>query len=348
MYLVELASRMRPAGDFDDRSRFIEILETGVSIGLECALVELQMLPRVLALAVGRVGEPNGGRGQVSGWPVVANISPEPADLGSSVAWCKHRHWRVVGVKLACRHHMIAHCNHEWSEQLAGCADPSGQRRAVEVDAFASINLRLPVERKVVCILRYQHMRQQPWSGKPAIDGPRWRGRLHDPVAGIAAQLRANMADDLEAGTHPLQHLGDVFAELPQPATAVRAGVMVGQVGVDFARKVFGQRAAKRPGGHGTFCRSDGPRLFDDAGGLQLFQLQLQLFDLAEDLLALLSEQHPLQLLDQQRQSLDLAGARNQRRRVLPMLLDQQRLDSFRIERVEVRKRGGEHERSMT
>ncbi len=48
---------------------------------------------------------------------------------------------------------MIAHCNDEWSEQLAGCADPSGQRRAVDIDAFAGIDLRLQIEWQVISIL---------------------------------------------------------------------------------------------------------------------------------------------------------------------------------------------------
>jgi len=45
MDLMELAPRVRPAGRFDDGSIFVEMLEAGVGIGLERALVELQMLP---------------------------------------------------------------------------------------------------------------------------------------------------------------------------------------------------------------------------------------------------------------------------------------------------------------
>ena len=66
MDLVELAPCKRPASDFDDGSIFVEMLEAGVGIGLEWSLVELQMLFRIFALAVGRVGEPGGGRGCVA------------------------------------------------------------------------------------------------------------------------------------------------------------------------------------------------------------------------------------------------------------------------------------------
>lgn len=42
-------------------------------------------------------------------------------------------------------------------------------------------------------------MSEQAWSGEPAVDGPRWCRCLHDPIAGITTQLRAHMADNLEA-----------------------------------------------------------------------------------------------------------------------------------------------------
>jgi hypothetical protein len=44
-------------------------------------------------------------------------------------------------------------------------AHPVGHRRAVEFDAFARVDLRLAVERKVVGVLRNQHMRQQAGAG---------------------------------------------------------------------------------------------------------------------------------------------------------------------------------------
>ena len=37
---VELAPRMGPARDFDDRSIFIKLLEAGICVGLERTLVE--------------------------------------------------------------------------------------------------------------------------------------------------------------------------------------------------------------------------------------------------------------------------------------------------------------------
>src|SRR5258706_16433262 len=63
--LVELTSRVSPTGNFDDRSTFVEMLEASIGVGLERTLVELEVLAWVLALAIGRVGEPYGGRERI-------------------------------------------------------------------------------------------------------------------------------------------------------------------------------------------------------------------------------------------------------------------------------------------
>ena len=189
---------------------------------------------------------------------------------------------------------MTANSFNQRRKQLTGCADPSGKRRTVQIDAFAGIDLRLPVERKMVGILRDQHMREQTWTCESTIDGPRWRGRLHDAVAGIATQLRTHVADDLEAGPHVLQHLGHVFAQLAQSAPAVGTSLVAWYVRVDLTRKMLGQRAAEGLGWSRTFCRSGGLQLLDGAGNLQVFELELKLLDLADHLLALRAEEHPL------------------------------------------------------
>ena len=49
----------------------------------------------------------------------------------------------------------------------------------------------------MIGIPRDQHMREQPRTGKAAVDGPRRRGTLHYAVAGIATQLWSHMTDDL-------------------------------------------------------------------------------------------------------------------------------------------------------
>ena len=207
----------------------------------------------------------------------------------------------------------------------------------------------------MIGVLGDQHMRKQARTRESAVDGPRWRRRLHDPVAGVAAQLRPHMTDDLEAGPHILQHLGGIFAKFAEPAAAVGTGFMAGQVRMDFARKMRGQLAAEGLRRCGALCGRNGVRLFDGAGGLQVFELELKLLDLAEDFLALGAEEHPLQLLDQQHEALDLAGARGQSNRVsltlglgVVPLREDHRLQRRGIESIQIRQaEGGEHERSM-
>ena len=63
--LVEPASSVGPAGDFNDGSSFVKRLKTNAGIGLESALVVREMPARVLALTVRRVGEPQGRRSRV-------------------------------------------------------------------------------------------------------------------------------------------------------------------------------------------------------------------------------------------------------------------------------------------
>ena len=156
------------------------------------------------------------------------------------------------------------------------------------------------------------------------------------------------MADHLEARPHAFQHLGDIFAQLAQSTAAVRTGFMIRHMGMDLAWQMFRQRSAKGLRGNRPIGRRDRGSFFDGVGRLQLFELQLQLFDLTEDLLALGAEEHALELLDQQHQAFDLGRPRAQSRRVALMLRDQQRLGGFQIKAVEVRKRRGEHERSMS
>jgi hypothetical protein len=128
---------------------------------------------------------------------------------------------------------------------------------------------------------------------------------------------------------------------------------MTRHMSVDFARKVLGQRSAKGLGRCRPVCGSDGLRLFNSASCPQLFKLQLKLqlklVDLAEDLFALRAEKHPLKLLDQQHQAVDLARARVERGRISLMPVDQHRLQRCGIESVQIgQAEDRKHERSMS
>src|ERR1700691_5726301 len=63
---------------------------------------------------------------------------------------------------------MLAQCLDQRCEQLAGRTDPTGQRGAIELHAFASVDLRLAIQRAVVGIFCDEHMGQQPRSCEAA------------------------------------------------------------------------------------------------------------------------------------------------------------------------------------
>ena len=198
-------------------------------------------------------------------------------------------------------------------KQSAGSADPTGKRGSVEVDAFAGIDLLLPMQWGVVRELRDENMCKQPWSSIRTRDRPRWGRGFNDSLAAAAAELRTHMADDLEALRHILEDLGDIFTELAQRAAAAWAAACLGKMCLDFTRQMFGKRTARgstgdRLNGCCFGSQQKSCYFFFAPAYLKLFQLQVQLLDLSNDLLALGPEEHPLQLIEQQLEMSDLAG----------------------------------------
>ena len=99
---------------------------------------------------------------------------------------------------------------------------------------------------------------------------------------------------------------------------------------------MLGQRTAERLRSHASICFDCGLGLFDGTGRLELFQLQLQLLDLADHLLTLRTEEHAPQLLDQQNQARDLGRAGTQPGGVSLMVRKQQRLQRSRIKSIQI------------
>lgn len=132
----ELAPDMRHTGRFLDRAIFIELIESGIRVGLKDAAEACQMSPWVLSLAVRRVGEPDCRRIVRTGRTVIADIGPEPSGLGLARARSKHRNRRVVPMQLVRRENVAAQHLDQRNEQAARCADPLSQSRAVQLDAL--------------------------------------------------------------------------------------------------------------------------------------------------------------------------------------------------------------------
>lgn len=91
---------MRPASGLLDRAVGVERREAGKGIGLEDTLEVFEVSLRVLASAIGRVREPDRRRRRIGTGAVVAHVGPQPPGLGLSLAWCKDRNRRVVGMQL--------------------------------------------------------------------------------------------------------------------------------------------------------------------------------------------------------------------------------------------------------
>ena len=130
---------------------------------------------RMLALAIGRVAEPAppAARGCRR-----AGHRARTSTAGRSWS-CRgrdqHRHRRVVGVQLLGRRAHSGRALDQRVDQPAPPAHPVGQRRAVELHAFAGVDLPPGDTAAVVGVLRHQRLRQQPRAGKAALDRTRWR-----------------------------------------------------------------------------------------------------------------------------------------------------------------------------
>ena len=77
-----------------------------------------------------------------------------------SVAGRKYRNRRVVAVDLRSSQEVLPDLIDQGRNKVAGCAHPAGKRRAIEIDALACKDLRLPVERLEICELGHQNMCQ--------------------------------------------------------------------------------------------------------------------------------------------------------------------------------------------
>src|SRR5277367_321301 len=98
----------------------------------------------------------------------------------------------------------------------------------------------------MVAELCHQNLREQARAGPAAFDRQAGHWRLHDRLASPTAQLRADMADYLEAGGHVFQHLALVLADAAEHrAAAARAGAGC-LMGDGLARQVWRQRLADR------------------------------------------------------------------------------------------------------
>jgi hypothetical protein len=182
MDVEELAPDVRPAGHLADAVA-IEAVEPGIAVGVQIAPEPGKMSGGSFALAVGRVVEEHGGRGLAASPALVAHIGPQPACPGATGAGGEHRHGRVVGMEGRAAHDVALERVDQRVEERGRAPDPVGQGGPGKVDALASIDARLAVERQMVGVFGHQHMCEQPGTGPTALDGHGRQRRLHDALA---------------------------------------------------------------------------------------------------------------------------------------------------------------------
>ena len=170
-----------------------------------------------------------------------------------------------------------------------------------------------------------------PW--QPSLDGQRRHRRLHDGLAGAAAQLRPDVLDHLEAGGSVFEHLALILADAAEHGAAAAGTGAGGFVGDGLARQMLGQLGPAGPLApscqrarlrlvlrivHPGRISNARARRFLGLLLLEVADQQLQLLDLAVELLRGAAEPRPaqrgqlhLQLLDVQRLGVDFGGVRS-------------------------------------
>lgn len=123
-------------------------------------------------------------------------------------------------------------------------ADPIGKREAVEINALAAHDLRLPIERKMIGIFTDQHMRDRSFCRQTCLDQTS-RGRsLGDAVgAGAARIFGATGDDDAELRRDHVQPLRHIYTDAMQ-ASAAGAGQAVRLDDLFDTRKMIWKRTA--------------------------------------------------------------------------------------------------------
>ena len=213
---------------------------------------------------------------------IVANVGPEAPGHGFVLR--QHRHGRVVAVEAPAGKTCAADQLDERRQRGAAGADPVGQRRDLQLDALAGIDLALPVQRLMLAELGIEDHRQQVRAGPAAGDRVEGRRRLGDRLAGAAGKLLPHGLDHLPLPRHHFQRLGDVLAQLGQLPAA--GGARARRRDHDpLARQMRRQGSTHRTATHEARappCRSAAALGGDRAlgrVGFEFLELQLQLVE---------------------------------------------------------------------
>ena len=240
---------------------------------------------RVLAAAVARVVEQRRWWIGAGERPVVADVHPQPGDVGLELG--HDRHGGVIAVQPFGGQHMGLDAPIERHENGRGRADLIGERGDAERDAFAREPLGLAVERLVLPVLLEQQHGEEARPRPPTRHDMERCGRLADGLAVAARDLFAHRLDDLPRSRNDLKRLGHILAELRQARAAASRTRARRRDDDALARQMLGKWLPDRPlalerrdaGGVG---RSDlGGEAVLAGVGFEIFEMKLHLLEQA-------------------------------------------------------------------
>ncbi len=150
--LMQLAARMRPTvGQFDIlRWPFEQPVVARIAIDLQGAGEAFEDIFCILPRAARRISESHAGRVFPTPGAIVASERPEVSGLGLSPSRIEQRscgfvHEQLGGSLQIGKQRVVDRLEFECRP-----SDPGRQRRAVEIDALAAVNLGLTVERQMI------------------------------------------------------------------------------------------------------------------------------------------------------------------------------------------------------
>lgn len=231
---------MRHARHFMDVLVGEEVVEPGVPIHMDPALVVGQMLGGMLAFANRAELVPRSWGRLAIPWPFIPDIGPDEGCY--TLLFGLHLDGRVIREDGCACPNMSTDGVGQRFQKLCGLPDPSCQSRSVKIDPLALHDLALPIQRAVVRVFAYQNMRQKTGARAATLNRARGQWRLNNLVAAFAGHARAHNPVHDEAARDVFQLFGHIFPDGPQGPAAF-AGLTWAQH-LFMARQFWRQRLA--------------------------------------------------------------------------------------------------------
>ena len=133
----------------------------------------------MFAAPSGRIAEQHDWRTSATKSAIIAGDRPEEALPGPTTPRIEHRRCSFIHEQAIRRSQMSPHAIGDGLEVEAGTARPVAQCRPIELDALASIDLGLAVERQMITEFRDDDLRDQCLGRQPAGHHMLGRRRLH-------------------------------------------------------------------------------------------------------------------------------------------------------------------------